>query len=97
MEKKEKIARLDRLYRIFFLCFALCSLVCGGLNLTFSIFSEDLEPMRLMFACIMAVSLAVEIVLFVFSMVFLVRGRRLKRAEEKEKEEQEEKSADSVE
>lgn len=96
MEKKDKIVRLDRLNRIFFLCFALCNLVCVGINLTLTIFSENLEPMRLTFACIMAVFLAVEIVLFVFSMVFLVRSRRLKKVEEKEKEEREEQPANSA-
>ena len=94
MEKKEKSKRLDRLYRIFFLCFALCNLVGAGINLAFSIFSENLEPMRLTFACIAAVFLVVEIVLFVFSMVFLARSRRLKKAEERAKEESEKDDSD---
>ena len=53
MEKKEKIARAERLYRIFFLCFALCNLVGVGINLSFSIFSESLETLRPLFASLM--------------------------------------------
>ena len=94
MEKKEKSKRLDRLYRIFFLCFALCNLVAVGINLACSIFSENLEPMRLTLACIAAVFLVVEIILFVFSMVFLARSRRLKKAEERAKEESEKDDSD---
>lgn len=94
MEKKEKSKRLDRLYRIFFLCFALCNLVGVGINLSFSIFSESLETLRPLFASLMLFFLAADIVLFVLSMVFLARSRRLKKTEEREKKESEQDDSD---
>lgn len=92
MEKKEKIARAERLYRIFFLCFALCNLVGVGINLSFSIFSESLETLRPLFVPLMLFFLAADIVLLVFSIVFFVQSRRLKKAEEVKKEESAENS-----
>ena len=97
MEKKEKSKRLDRLYRIFFVCFALCNLVGVGINLSFSIFSESLETLRPLFVSLMLFFLAADIVLFVLSMIFLVRSRRLKKAEGREKEEPEEDSDEKFE
>lgn len=94
MEKKEKIARAERLYRIFFLCFALCNLVGVGINLSFSIFSESLETLRHLFVSLMLFFLAADIVLFVLSMVFLARSRRLKKTEEREKKESEQDDSD---
>ena len=94
MEKKEKSKRLDRLYRIFFLCFALCNLVGVGINLSFSIFSESLETLRPLFVSLMLFFLAADIVLFVLSMVFLARSRRLKKTEEREKKESEQDDSD---
>ena len=92
MERKEKIARLDRLYRIFSLCFALCNLVIAGLNISVLTVAKDTETLRLVLGCLMGFFLAADIVLFVLSMIFLVRSRRLKKAEGREKEEPEEDS-----
>ena len=92
MEKKEKIARAERLYRIFFLCFALCNLVGGGLNISALTVAKDMETLRLVLGCLMGFFLAADIVLFVLSMVFFVQSRRLKKAEEVKKEESAENS-----
>lgn len=97
MERKEKIARLDRLYRIFFLCFAICNLVGGGLNISALTVAKDMETLRLVLGCLMGFFLAADIVLFVLSMIFLVRSRRLKKAEGREKEEPEEDSDEKFE
>lgn len=97
MERKEKIARLDRLYRIFFLCFAICNLVGVGLNISALTVAKDMETLRLVLGCLMGFFLAADIVLLVISMIFLVRSRRLKKAEGREKEEPEEDSDEKFE
>ena len=94
MEKKEKSKRLDRLYRIFFLCFAICNLVGGGLNISALTVAKDMETLRLVLGCLMGFFLAADIVLFVLSMVFLARSRRLKKTEEREKKESEQDDSD---
>ena len=94
MEQKEKSNRSERLYRIFFLCFAICNLVGVGLNISALTVAKDMQTLRLVLGVFNGLFLAAGIVLLVISMVFLARSRRLKKAGEREKVESAENNSD---